>query len=182
MNSPMERELKILVSKDIYEKIVKSYDFTIPQKQINTYYDTQDHALKQLHGACRIRTIGTAHIFTLKVKKDEITHLEFEKIISVDCIDQITDPEIHAWLKRYQIRIKDLYEIASFSTVRQTCDLASAQLCADKTIYDTHIDYEIEYEYTKEHNGTIVFNQILAPYDLTYIKNCPSKIARAFDL
>ena len=45
---------------------------------------------------------------------------------------------------------------------------------------DIH-DYEIEYEYLKEHDGIKTFNEILHPFHMKYEKNCPSKIARAFD-
>ena len=34
-----------------------------------------------MNGALRIRTIENKHIFTLKIKKDSITHYEYEKEI-----------------------------------------------------------------------------------------------------
>ena len=46
---------------------------------------------------------------------------------------------------------------------------------------DKSIDYDIEYEYLKEHDGIKTFNEILHPFHMKYEKNCPSKIARAFD-
>lgn len=180
MQEPIERELKILVSQDIYEKIIHSYDFTKPWKQTNTYFDTPDHSIKNQKGAVRIRTIGDRHIFTLKIRKDAITHIELEKDIDRSNMQSITDPEILNWFKEYQINKEQLSPITTFSTVRQTYDFEHGQLCADKTIFSNHIDYELEYEYFDQHDGISFFNQILEPFHITYIKNCPSKIARAF--
>lgn len=180
MNQPIERELKILVSEQIYENIIHSYDFSKPWKQINTYYDTEDGFVKNMNGACRIRTINTKHIFTLKIRTDSITHIELEKEIDTDIFSSIKDKEVLSWLKQYKIPIT-LHPINNFTTIRQTYDFPNGQLCADKTIYENHIDYELEYEYFHEHDGITVFNKIIKPFGLQYKKNCPSKIARAFN-
>lgn len=180
MAEPIERELKTLVSKKIYENIIRSYDFTRPWKQTNTYYDTKDGFIKKEQGALRIRTIDNRHIFTLKIRKDAITHIELEKDIDTDNIRSITDSEILGWLKEYHIDKEAVSPIVSFSTIRQTYDFPNGQLCADHTEYADHSDYELEYEYFRQHDGISVFNDILKPFDLTYTKNCPSKIARAF--
>ena len=42
-------------------------------------------------------------------------------------------------------------------------------------------NYEIEYEYTSDNDGIHFFNSILEKYGLKWIKNCPSKIARAMN-
>ncbi len=178
MYDQIERELKILITKEIYEKMRNSYEFSDAWAQTNTYYDTKDGQVKKRHGALRIRKIGNKHILTLKIRKDAITHIELEKEINVDSIQAITDSEILAWLKEYEIP-KEVEAIVSFTTIRQTYDLENGQLCLDQTEYENHIDYECEYEYTKDHDGIKVFNEILKPYGMTYTKNCPSKIARA---
>ena len=76
MYDQIERELKILVTKEIYEKILNSYAFNESRTQINTYYDTKDQLIKRNKGAMRIRKIGNQNIFTLKIRKDSITHFE----------------------------------------------------------------------------------------------------------
>ena len=178
MYNQIERELKILVNQEIYEKIIHSYEFSEPWEQINTYFDTDDGLIRQKGGAMRIRQIGQKRIFTLKLRVDEITHIELEKEIFVNTIHEIEDQEILSWFKKYQIP-NNLKKTISFKTIRQVYDFENAQLCADYTIYENHMDYEIEYEYTKEHDGIQFFNDLLKPYDIEYKKNCPSKIARA---
>lgn len=180
MQDTIERELKILVSKEKYNKLLNSYPFSQPWKQTNTYYDTRDGLIKQKNGALRIRQIGNQHIFTLKIKTDSITHIELEKVIDCDVIKDIKDKEILGWLKEYEIPMNVL-PIISFTTIRQIVELENAELCADFTDYGNHADYEIEYEYKTEHDGIQAFNQILTTIDLLYKKNCSSKIARAFD-
>lgn len=175
----IERELKILVNKESFEKLLKTYPFNKPIVQTNTYYDTEDGYIKKQKGAMRIRTIKDKKIFTLKIRKDEITHNEYEKEINVNTIQEIDDEEILNWLQMYNIP-KKVHKIVSFITQRRTYDFENGQLCADITSYENHIDYEIEYEYTENHDGINSFNEILKPLNIHYEKNCPSKIARAF--
>ena len=71
MYDNIERELKLLINKQVYDNIMNSYDFHKSIIQTNTYYDTANQDVKKQHGAVRIRTIENKKIFTLKIKKDE---------------------------------------------------------------------------------------------------------------
>ena len=81
---------------------------------------------------------------------------------------------------QYQIP-KNLHPTASFTTLRNVYAFENGELCLDKTYYKNHTDYEIEYEYTSDHDGIHFFNSILEKYGLKWAKNCPSKIARALN-
>lgn len=179
MYNQIEKELKILVTEEEYKKIINSYDFTNPWAQTNTYYDTDEKYVRSLNGACRIRTIGDKKIFTLKIRISPDAHIELEKEVGVSTILEITDVEVLGWLKKYEIPISQLKPIISFTTNRRIVDLKEAELCADETIFGSHVDYEIEYEYKCEHDGVTKFNEILSIIGKVYEKNCPSKIARA---
>lgn len=180
MYDSIERELKLLINKQVYDNIMNSYDFHKSIIQTNTYYDTANQDVKKQHGAVRIRTIENKKIFTLKIKKDEYTHYEFEKEISTENINEIEDPEILNWFNQYQIP-KNLHPTANFTTLRNVYEFENGELCLDKTTFKNHIDYEIEYEYTSDHDGIQFFNSILEQYGLKWQKNCPSKIARAMN-
>lgn len=180
MYDNIERELKLVIDEQTYKSIMNSYDFHKSIIQTNTYFDTEKQEVKKQHGAVRIRTIEDKKIFTLKIKKDEYTHYEFEKEIFTNDIKEIDDPEILNWFKQYQIP-QELYPIASFTTLRKTFEFENGELCLDKTTFKNHIDYEVEYEYTSDHNGIHFFNSILNKYGLKWQKNCPSKIARAMN-
>lgn len=180
MYDNIERELKLLINKQVYNNIMNSYDFHKSIIQTNTYFDTANQDVKKQHGAVRIRTIENKKIFTLKIKKDEYTHYEFEKEISTENINEIEDPETLNWFNQYQIP-KNLHPTATFTTLRNVYEFENGELCLDKTTFKNHIDYEIEYEYTSDHDGIQFFNSILEQYGLKWQKNCPSKIARAMN-
>lgn len=180
MYNNIERELKVLVTKEIYENIINSYDFEKSIIQTNTYYDDENGSIKNKNGAMRIRTINDTHIFTLKIRKDECTHYEYEKSVETDTIHNINDNEILEWFKNFDLP-KEVKPITTFTTDRKVLKCAQGEICVDKTTYSNHIDYEIEYEYNCDHDGISFFNQFLAPFHMIYTKNCPSKIARAMN-
>ena len=117
MYDNIERELKLLINEKVYNELLHSYDFHNPITQTNTYFDTENQYVKKQRGAVRIRTIQDKKIFTLKIRKDEYTHYEFEKEISTENINEIEDPEILNWFNQYQIP-KNLHPTASFTTLR----------------------------------------------------------------
>lgn len=178
MFNQMERELKLLIQKSEYENIINSYDFSNPRIQKNVYYDTPSNEIKNQGGAMRIRTINDHHFFTLKLKKDKITHYEYEKEIDTDNIENIKDLEVLNWIHSLHLQ-EPLIPIVSFETERRMWITNQAEICADKNTFGDMIDYEIEYEYRIDHDGIQVFNDLLKPFGLQYEKNCSSKIARA---
>ena len=89
MYDNIERELKLLINEQTYKSIMNSYDFHKSIIQTNTYFDTEKQDVKKQHRAVRIRTIEDKKIFTLKIKKDEYTHYEFEKEIFTNDIKKI---------------------------------------------------------------------------------------------
>lgn len=178
MFNQLERELKILITEEQYNKIIYSYDFSEPFIQTNIFYDTPDRKVKAAGGAMRIRKKNKTNIFTLKIRTDSITHIEYEKEIDVDRIQDIKDPEILSWLSKYDIP-QEVEVLVSFTTERRVFITENAEFCADKTIFENMTDYELEYEYTKDHDGITAFNKLLAPFGLEYIKNNPGKFSRA---
>ena len=134
MYDNIERELKLLINEKVYNELLHSYDFHNPITQTNTYFDTENQDVKKQRGAVRIRTIQDKKIFTLKIRKDEYTHYEFEKEISTENINEIEDPEILNWFNQYQIP-KNLHPTASFTTLRNVYAFENGELCLDKTYY-----------------------------------------------
>lgn len=177
MYDQIERELKVLITKDEYETLLRSYDFGKPVIQKNVYFDDDKGSVRQL-GALRIRTVNGKRILTLKIRKDSITQTELEKETDTENISAITDSEIRNWFALYQIP-DALHRFASSETVRRIAELPNAELCLDISRFGNHTDYEIEYEYKKDHDGIHCFNEILSRVGLVYEKNAPSKLARA---
>lgn len=175
-----ERELKILLTKDQFDKLLNSYDFHIKIIQENTYYDSEENLIKKLDGALRIRNINNEKfIFTFKKRIDPITLIELEKEVKSKDLNQLQDPEILKWLKEYGISLAELQPITTFKTIRHLIKTKDAEICLDENKFGNKIDYEAEYEYKKDHDGIKEFNTFLHTVGLEYKKNCPSKLSRA---
>lgn len=179
MNKNIEKELKVLVDKKQFTLLCKQYEPLTFIKQINQYYDTNDDAIKKKKGAMRIRTKQGKHIFTLKIQEGK-NLLEFECEVKENSLKALNNKEIISLLESYQIR-PPFKQTVSLTTHRAVLESEDAQLCFDENFYNQQTDYEIEYEYKKEHDGVKVFNEILSKVNVTYVKNCSSKITRAMN-
>lgn len=178
MKDNTERELKVLLTKEQYEKLLHSYDFDKTITQTNTYYDTEDSQLKNLGGALRIRNIGEQNILTLKLPQDAITKQEYEIPVHTSDIHELSPEEKKTITDHVDLK-KDVSPIARFTTIRNLKYLPNAELCLDENHFGNVTDYELEYEYTTDHDGIQVLNDILKPLGLHFEKNGPSKLARA---
>ena len=179
MNCNIEKEYKILVTKEQFIRILQDYPQAEFKKQVNTYYDTDDLAIRHAHGAMRIRTIDHHFLFTLKLHTKAGVE-EYEKYVETNDPIVFKDQEIAALLKAIPV-LSELKRITELTTYRAMIFTGDAELCFDVNRYGSCEDYEIEYEYKRPHDGPNVFNKILAKVNLTYTKNCHSKIRRAFD-
>lgn len=179
MNTNIEKEFKLLVDEEVFYKLCSFYPQLQFKKQVNTYYDTIDHQIQKRKGAMRIREVNDEYIFTLKLWKDEDL-LEFECEVDDNTLASLQKDEVQELLTAYDIQ-GELYELTTLITHRGMIITDDAELCFDINEYNNHKDYEIEYEYKRDHDGYEVFNKILKQVSLSYTKNCSSKIKRALD-
>lgn len=178
MNTQIEKEYKILINEKQYLYFINElYPQITPIKQVNTYYDTEDHFLEKKKIALRIRKINNRKIVTIKYYNDKDL-IEMEK--EVFCEDAFTeDFSVRETLKKLQI-VDKLIPKVTVTTYRTLIQGEYAELCIDKNFYDDQsIDYEIEYEVKKEHHSLEVFQDILNKINVHYIENCESKLSRA---
>lgn len=182
-----ERELKVLLSKEQADTLLKQNTFKPARIQTNTYYDTDDLDLRKEGMALRIRTIKPdpgipdskpVHILTIKKPLDSITKYEYEREIHTDSLSGLNQEE-QEWIRSHLSMNKPLRPIAHFQTERSICELPQAEYSIDHTVFDHHDDYEAEYEYRQDHDGIQAFNTILKPAGVKWTENGPSKIARA---
>lgn len=180
MKINIEKEYKLLVSKAEFYKLLAMYPNAVFKTQINTYYDTEFNDIRNAKGACRIRQMDNGiYIFTLKMHSNKGL-LEFEKNVTGNDSSIFLDEEIVRILKDYDIN-GPVHKIASLRTKRAVIVSEDAELCFDINEYNGHHDFEIEYEYKREHDGLLVFNNILSTISQKYKENCDSKIKRALD-
>mgnify|MGYP003296204767 CR=1 FL=1 len=177
MDNNIEKELKILVSKEQFYALKEEYDPLHFETQINVYFDSEDKIIEKKHGAMRIRTKNNTHIFTLKMHSEEGLR-EHECYVDNRDVASLNRKEIIDLLNSYEIS-GPFVSTATLKTERAVYENEFAELCFDINYYDDCIDYEIEYEYRKEHDGIKAFNTILNKVNLVYTSNCKSKIQRA---
>lgn len=174
-----EKELKILITKDQYEKLLHSNTFDEVIEQTNTYYDDDEGNLRSRSSAFRKRVTDSAVYYTLKRPLNENTKYEAEEKHPAD--DQSDLQTVFDRLNETDIPLSsDLHQVAQFHTTRNLIRTPEAEICLDKTVYPNHTDYEVEYEYMTNHDGIQKFNEFLNPVHMKYEKNGLSKLARAF--
>lgn len=177
MNKNIEKEYKVLLTKEQFDTLTSKYSNLDFISQTNTYYDTSDWQIQKNFGSMRIREKNGKFLFTLKKHTDEGL-LELEKEVSENSVAVFQETEIKELLE--QLGIHDsIIELTSLRTERAVVFNGYAEICFDHSFYHDLEDYEIEYEYKQDHDGLSMFQEILKPVNIQYVENCDSKSKRA---
>lgn len=176
MEKHIEKEYKILVSKTDFYKLLEKYDISFVT-QINYYYDTLTMDIIRNRGAMRIRAKNETYLFTLKQPAGDVI-LEYECYVEDASIHSLNKLEIHNTLTSLGIH-PPFQLITTMTTHRAMYICDDYELCFDINEYADITDYEIEYEFKRDHDGYTTFNQILSAINLTYTTNSEPKIKRA---
>ena len=75
MNKHVEKEYKMLVSKEQFDKLCSLYENLNFITQTNTYYDTVNGDIQKKKGAMRIRERNGRFLFTLKMRQENLDGL-----------------------------------------------------------------------------------------------------------
>ena len=169
MNHAIETELKMLLNREQFNKLVSLYQPLDFVKQVNTYYKNNNSR----HYAFRIREKEGTLLFTLKNKTPEGT-MEYEKEITGAPED---DEDVVKTVAKFGITPP--YEVlGQLITYRAMYVNELAELCFDINLYNGILDYEIEYEVKKEHDHLKAFKKILKKAGIKYVANKESKYRR----
>ena len=191
MQSNIEIEAKVLLSKDEYNKIIKYLHLERYKKikQINHYVDSKDRILKQHDFALRIRETSE-FVLTLKTPLSEGL-LEKNQSISWRDYTELEDKKafpngnIKRFLEICGFCISDLEVLASLTTHRVELEIDEGLLCLDENIYGANnelTDYELEIESTSMENAKDAVKKILNEVGIESFKfNNRSKQSRAID-
>lgn len=177
MNENLEIEYKVLLTKEQFDTLVSQYDDVHFIRQVNTYYDTKDLDIRKNYGSMRIREKEGKFIFTLK-KHTTDGLLEFEKLVPSNDVSAFDDLEIKQLFMDMGIH-DPIVMLTSLTTDRAVIFNGYAEICLDHNFYNGKEDYEIEYEYKKDHDGKKMFQAILDTINVQYDHNCVSKSKRA---
>lgn len=179
MNKNIEKEYKVLLTKQQFDILCRCYEELQFKKQVNTYYDSINLDVSKKKGAMRIRTINDTYLFTLKLHQNDDVY-EYETLVAEDSCKALLQKDVQQLLQEHSIT-NDLHRITQLVTERAVIETDDAEICFDISTYNGITDYEIEYEYKRDHKGILVFQNILNPIGILYKKNCTSKIQRALN-
>lgn len=168
MKHQLETEFKTLVNKEQFDKLSELYRPLLFVKQHNYYYGSLNS-----ENSFRIRIKDNQKIFTLKETLDNQI-LEHEKQFTGQFHE---DSEIILILSKMNI-LPPFNLIGELVTYRATVETELAELCFDINCYNGLIDYEIEYEIKKDHDGLSIFKDILSKAEIEYVQSYASKYKR----
>lgn len=187
MSKNIEIEYKLLLTKQQYLSIYNDYNKIKHYEQINYYFDTYDHILKNKRYMLRVRVKNNNYEFTLKKQNfsqigideynEPIDHQAFLDLINHRRIKS----EILDMLETEGITIHQLHQQYHLKTIRTDIPYYNGTLSLDANEYLGKEDFEIEYEVSNPDQAIQHFNQFLSTYNLIYEHNCAGKRHRLFN-
>jgi len=167
----IEKEYKILLSKDQYDLIDKYYNWDNIITQVNYYYDKHDLSFAKNNTTIRIRMMDNKYKLQIKSPNSVINEKFF--VMTEQEKEIKTKPEI------LQIDGQELYHVGTLTTLRKTktIDQKNIQICLDKSDYCNIVEYELEIEFAE---NTDKINEILNAFNLQIQKTNRGKRERLF--
>ncbi len=180
MEVNIEKEYKVLLSKEQYEKLLSDLNPQDVTVQTNYYFDTPDFLLFDRHIVARIREINESYVFTCKIALDKNEVKEISLVMEDP--DIYESDEIKEFFQPFSICVDDLELKSSLTTIRNIVNDGYGEICLDKNLYEDQIDYELEYEMIQETPDFFLrFLSILKKAEVEYIP-APAKTVRCFSL
>ena len=178
----LEIEMKTLLSKEEYDRLLAQFSKVTPVTQKNYYLDTPDFYLRHHKIAMRIRTFDTSAELTIKIPQ-EVGNMEYNQDLSLEeaknCLAQCKLPQgmIQEELTSRGLSTSDWVVLGCLTTVRYEKETAIGLMALDQSHYFDIVDYELELEVADEVKGTIDFIAFLEKNQIEYQK-APSKLVR----
>ena len=190
MNQHLEIEFKNLLTKEEYDRILKSeFSDGNEQKitQSNHYFDTKHHELKAITSALRIRKTDSFNELTIKSPSQGFLLETNISLRDNDCSEILETKQLKLsdYLQdvEYENISKDtiFYLFNHFETVRFEKQVDNHLIVLDQTTFQNgHVDYELELESTNATEGKAFFEAYLKGFSIP-IRPAKPKIARAVE-
>ena len=185
MNSTIEIEAKVLLTKEQYDTIVSylGLERYRKSKQINYYIDSKDQILRKNEVVLRIREKDDFEL-TFKAPLSEGL-LEKDQIISWRDYERyqrdgiFPSGEIKTFLQTLGFNVEELEIISTLETLRIRYTLEDATLCLDESHYNGQVDYELEMAASSMEHAQELIEKVLKEVGITEFKfNTLSKQSR----
>lgn len=187
MSRNLEIEVKGLLSKEEYEKILHSFPNQKSYVQVNYYIDTKVFEIKSKRCGLRIRFKDKKYELTLKVTQEEgkleinqdLTKKDYE--LFGNC-GVFPSGEVKDYIEKFlQIDISKLFIFTSMETARLDISFDGSLISLDKSVCLGETDYEIECESDSQNKAQKDLESFLGKYGLKYKKFSSSKLRRAME-
>ena len=149
----IEKEIKLLLEKDEYEKLSAYFDWDSQIPQTNHYYRCTG---KAHYSSVRVRQIGDRFFLQVKMPVSEDGTLFIKKEYEKE-LENVPPALSAAQLKELTgADLGDAVLMGKLFTLRKTAHIGSCEVCLDKSEYLGITDHELELEYTGEYPQEIV--------------------------
>lgn len=144
----IENEFKVMLNKNQYDILSKSYKWDEEISQTNHYFDTENLELSARHITCRVREISGEFFLQLKLPTVvNFSRVELEK--KLDFLpEKIDGKELKSLAKN--VDFPDVKKLGALSTKRLVKRVDGAEIDLDESRYFGKTDYEIEIEFSDE--------------------------------
>lgn len=174
----IEIEYKVMIDKKGYEKLLNHFNGQLSSfKQTNYYFDSIDEKINKNKLSLRIREKNNKYIVTLK-EPYENGRLEHEYVVKNNELASFPSQIINL-LNKYDIKVSELYNFATLTTIRNEIKIDDSLLCIDYSTYNEMEDYEVECESNSLEKGQAIIENLLNSLSISYTKSTLSKTARA---
>ena len=149
----IEKELKVLLTKEQYNRLSREFEWEHTIEQRNHYFRCKN---TKLFSSIRVRQIGDKFFLQVKMPVSEEGALsvkkEFEKELS-----SVPPVILAGELKELTgADFADAVGMGELFTLRKTAMIGSCEVCLDKSEYLGRTDFEMELEYTGEYPTELV--------------------------
>ena len=171
-----EKEFKVMLTEEQYEKLRAAYVWDEEFLQINHYYDTPDLRLAGEHITCRVREIAGEFFLQLKLP----THRDFIRVEQFKQLDGVPETVSAEQLKELTaLELPQVKLLGKLATTRSVKQFDGAEIDLDKSEYFGITDYEAEIEFTDEAKARQLLGEITETLGITPNSDvCTGKVRR----
>lgn len=172
-----EFESRVMLTNDEYMEIVSFYMKLYPEhhflRNVNTYFDSDDHLLKKKHITLRVRVINEVKAeLTLKIKgdngdeeiNDDITLKEVDLLLNKEVFP---DGEVKNYLLNLSYPLSVYKQIVTLYNRRLEIKYDDHLLVIDKNVYNDITDYNLEIESSDINSAKKIMAQYVERFNLS---------------
>lgn len=188
-NINKEYEARVMINKNQYSSIIKSYKSKgfklVRLTNVNYYFDTPKRYLTERGMVLRVRKINHfKYELTLKIKSENYdlevnTPLTYKQSVIMLKHATFTSTQIKDKLKEAGVDINDLKLITKLKTKRIEIKDKNDLFVIDKNYFNKKVDYNLEVESASKLIANSYLNKIIEEFNIENKKDYISKSRRA---